>query len=1229
VRSDGPGTRHSVSGPSASIALVPDESRPRAPWNVADADEATVADLSVSAGVDSVVARALVLRGVNTPGSAHRFLTPDLTRDWRDPDALPGMPECADAVAEAVRAGKRIVVFGDFDVDGLTAAAVACRGLSALGGTVTAVVPHRFEEGYGLSDAAVARVLGLDPQLVVTVDCGISSAREVGMLRAAGVDVVVTDHHEPGEGVPQGVPLCDPKHGESGFDGLAGAGVALKLVAAVGTRLGEPDAWRELTDLATIGTIGDIVPLLDENRALVADGLERIRRGPRPALAALCQIAGVDASAITSDRVAYGLAPRLNAAGRIADPAEALELLLTDDPERARIRAHALDQYNTARQAAEADLSALALASAEQRFTPGTRALVLSGEGWHEGVRGIVASRIVGRFGVPAIVFSIEDGEARGSGRSVGGVDLHAALTRCPGLTRFGGHAAAVGCTLPADALPEFAAALQAVLAELPADAFERRLTVEAEIHLHEATRELAASLSALEPFGQDNPRPLLGTRGVFFNGASLVGKEKEHLRFQAYDGVSSVPAICFRCPDAADLVKHDAAVDLAFSLESDTWQGRDRVQLMVRRIFAHTAPADAPAAELVTELFADAERILARGEYEGIADAESFHTKLAGVSFEGRPDVVARLEPAAPLRLVRQPDNEYDPNAIAILDTAGDQVGFFNRRLAAALAPEIDRGAAYVVSVTEVTGGEEGASLGVNVLVEREGAAEQFERDAEARRERRAQLALLGPGELDAAIADALIGNRTPHAAQREALAHLAAGRSCLTVMATGRGKSFIFQSHAARIALTRGEASVFVYPLRALVADQAFHLEEAFDALGLEVRLITGETAPGGRDELFAALADGSVDVLLTTPEFLERHAVRFADSGRVRFVVIDEAHHVGLARAGHRPAYSRLGEALEVLGSPVVCAVTATASGEVAAVIRETLGTRELVLDDTRRDNLRVADRRGLSDKVPHLSALAARGEKLIVYVNSRDQSVAIAQKLRESSPHLAMRTAFYNGGMSRASRHAVERAFREGEITAIVATSAFGEGVDIPDVRHVALFHLPFNRVEFNQMCGRAGRDGATSTVHLLFGQRDGTLNDLILESACPDLDDLRALYAALRGRALAAEAGWVEATNADLADDVRRLRPRTRLNDRGVSTGIGIFREVGLVTGEGAGAYRRLALLPVEGKVELTSAVRYQEGLEERDEFSDFRTWVLGAPADQLLAAFDRPILPSA
>ena len=321
---------------------------------------------------------------------------------------------------------------------------------------------------------------------------------------------------------------------------------------------------------------------------------------------------------------------------------------------------------------------------------------------------------------------------------------------------------------------------------------------MDAEVHLWQATRELAAGLSALEPFGCANPKPTLVSRGVFMNGRSLVGRDQAHFKFEAYDGVASVPAIAFRCPDAASLAANDAAVDVLYSLDTDTWQGRERVQLMVRRIVPHLAPADAPAAELVEELFADAERILARGEYEGIADAESFHTKLAGVSFEGRQDVVARLEPGAVLRVVRQPDNPYDANAIALLDPTGEQVGFFNRRLAAALAPEIDGGVAFDVTVTEVTGGEGGASRGVNVLVSRTARPTEAERDAEARAARRAQLAALdGAGARRRARPRA---HRRRHAARRAARGARAPRRGALVPRRDGDRPRQVAHLPAAR---------------------------------------------------------------------------------------------------------------------------------------------------------------------------------------------------------------------------------------------------------------------------------------------------------------------------------------------------------------------------------------------------------------------------------------------
>lgn len=1196
------------------------------PWIIRPLDEVLVERLSRETGLSAVAVGIMVGRGQRSADSISRFLKPQLDVEWLSPSLIPGMDEAADAVASAMHSGKRILVFGDFDLDGVSAAAVTARGLLAMGGRISAIVPHRFDEGYGLTTAAIARILTYDPGMVITVDCGISARDEVAALRDAGVEVVVTDHHEPSELVPPGVPVADPKLDTDGPGrDLAGAGVALKLVHAVGERLGYPGVWRSLTDIAMLGTIADIVPLSGENRALVADGVARMQLDPRPALKALCAVAEVDTAHFTSDSVAFALAPRLNASGRLADPQVSLDLLLSDDSDEAHVHATALDEYNRMRQQIESELSADAIELANRTYT-GERCLVLAGAGWHDGVKGIVASRLSKRFGVPTFLFSVEDGVARGSARSVGSVDLFAAVSACSDvLERFGGHEAAVGLTLPAGSLGEFTSRLLTVLDALPAEQFVSALEIDAVVELGEVSVELGVELAQLGPFGHGNPRPLLAAESVFMNDRSRVGRDLGHLKFTAFDGVSTVPAIAFRCPDIERAESKVTPVDVAFELSVDEWRGRRRAQMLVRDIRDTSTRTDDASADFIDELFEHADESLVREEYAGIGDANSFFTKLSGVTFDNRQDVIELLQAGDPLRLVREPDNEFDPMACAVHDAHGSMVGYLNRRLAAAIAPLVDGGVAYDVEVADVTGGSADRAWGLNVILSKRGADVDAAALSERRETRRAALAQLADDELERELTRCFIGEGSLHDAQIESLESLARGVNTLTVMATGRGKSLIFHLHAAREALKRNCASVFIYPLRALVADQSFHLAEVFADVGLSVQTVTGETSAGERDSAFGRLATGQLDVVLTTPEFFYFHRQRFAQAGRVRFVVVDEAHHVGLSRAGHRPAYAQLGECFSAIGGPTVLAVTATASDGVALSIRERLGIERVVLDPTVRSNLHVVNGRGTRDKDAVIAKIVDDGGKVVIYVNSRDASVRIARMLRKRCADIAWKTAFYNGGLSRSVRHAVESAFRSGDVRVVVATSAFGEGVNIPDIRDVVLYHLPFNEVEFNQMSGRAGRDGSPARVHLLFGEKDALINERILGSQAPSRDDLAALYRVLRELSQHQGDGF-EATNAELATGAQRLGGS--LDERGVSSALGILRELGLVGGEGYGTLRRLTIVPSTTKVELSSSLRYAEAQQEIDEFTQFKTWVMTSDEEELLARFNRPILPS-
>lgn len=1207
-------------------------------------DESLVLTLVEELGLSPVLARVLVVRGITSPARAQKFLNPNLSTDWLDPLLIAGMEAVVKRVVSAVENNQRIVVFGDYDLDGISASALLARGLRQLGARADVVLPSRLEDGYGLSATSIGYIMAFQPELVVTVDTGISSAPEVAELVALGVDVAITDHHEPGDLIPVGVPVANPKldsnygvpvsEGGCGCD-LAGAGVALKLLQAVGARLGSADVWLDYIDIATLGTVADVMPLLGENRALVKAGIEKCNTNPHVGIEALAMQAGLSRGSISSERVSFSLAPRLNAAGRVATPVDALNLLMTDDYTEATRYADILAERNTQRQETESELHQAVLAQIDATYN-GERAIVLAGEGWHDGVKGIVASRVAERYGVPSILCSIENGVAVGSGRSVGSVDLFSALEACSAhLVRWGGHFAAAGLAVEMSKFDAFRQDFLAYLNALPAEQFVTTKTADVLLHLDEVSVDLAEQLRLLEPFGSQNPKPLFLSRGITIKNQNCVGRNGQHLKFQAYEHGVTQQAIYFRCPDIESRLLANETADMAFQLEYDEYQGRKRANILVQDLNVLQPPdlVIEGRSAFIAELFERAEETVARKEYDGILDAPSFNTKLAGVTFEGRQELIANLQPDDQLELRRDPNNAYDSCACAVWSTRlNKQLGFLNKNLAAVIAPAIDEGKRYTIELSGVTGGVDGQSYGVNVMLSRTDILFAAEDHATYRMRKRAELEQKGVEELEEELVRHFIGDYALHAAQADSLAALEAKINTLTVMATGRGKSLIFHLHAAKMALIHKKASVFVYPLRALVTDQAYHLERTFSEIGLSIAVVTGESSETARAESFEALRSGQLDVVLTTPEFLHFHANRFAEADRVGFVVVDEAHHIGQARAGNRPAYAQLHKAMEKLGHPVTLAVTATASDEVADRICESLFINNRVLDPSERHNLIIQDQRNSGRKEQYITDIARQGDKVVIYVNSRKESVDLARNLRKSIPEIAWKTAFYNGGLAQPSRQEIERRFRTGDIKVVVATSAFGEGVNIPDVRHVVLYHLPFSDVEFNQMAGRGGRDGAPANVHLLFGEKDAQINENILQGLAAPRESMVAIFQVLRNISHD-EGESFTITNEVLAERANELARRSntfkmRLNERAVSVALGVFRELGFIATEGNSSARRISMLPTTDKVELNASVRYAEGLEEIADFASFKSWVLDADPQDLLDRFNKPILPS-
>ena len=531
-----------------------------------------------------------------------------------------------------------------------------------------------------------------------------------------------------------------------------------------------------------------------------------------------------------------------------------------------------------------------------------------------------------------------------------------------------------------------------------------------------------------------------------------------------------------------------------------------------------------------------------------------------------------------------------------------------------------MDAGARYGARVASLTGGTSTGEFkhrGVNVVIEREAFGVQLQRTDPATQRPGVEADAAETGEL---VRSALIGLSAPHEAQRAVLERVEAGKNTLAVLGTGRGKSFCFQYAAAMRAFTGGGKTLVVYPLRALANDQYEALRRTLEPLGLRFFRANGSIDSDEREDLFAALREGSWDVVLATPEFLEFHREALRGRSTPSFVVVDEAHH--LAESRHRPAYSRLSATIASLGNPPVLALTATAGDETFRRIVDDLRIESWVIDPTVRANLHVADARGTKDKIGYLtelfSAPESPREKGIIYCHSRPEVTKVAQRLRK---HLGNTVMFYHGKMPNAERLEVERLFREGALRVVVATSAFGEGIDLPDVRNVVLFHLNFDSGEFNQQAGRAGRDGSPAEIHLLYGPQDRTLNEFLIDLDAPPLERLREIYRGLRGLA---RDGLVRGGNTEIAGTLEIDRVR----DRTIDAALRIFSDSRLIEVGEDDDGRFVRFLAVSGRIEMERNERYAEGEATREAFLRFCELALFAPAETLERVLNRPIYPS-
>ena len=588
-------------------------------WNIrclTAVEQETQQQLERELNISSAAARMLVVRGIQTADEARQFIRPSLDK-LHDPFLMKDMDKAVERLHQAITQGEKILIYGDYDVDGTTAVAVMYRFLSGIGNrtampignrntddepisdiryplpAIDYYIPDRYTEGYGVSTQGIDYASAQGCGLIITLDCGIKAVEKVAYAASKGIDVIVCDHHTPGDELPQAIAVLNMKRDDCPYPykDLSGCGVGFKLAQAYTQKYGLPfENLVPLLQLLAMSIASDIVPITGENRILAHFGIQQLNKAPFTGLSAIMQVAGIESKKLTINDLVYKIGPRINACGRMKSGRAAVELLLTDDPDFARQQAEEVNHHNEDRRDCDTETTKEALAQLQDDPTfANRRSTVVYAPHWHKGVVGIVASRLTETYYRPTIVLTAgENGIISGSARSVGGFDIYAAIDSCLDLlTNFGGHKYAAGLSMHIDNLPAFCERFEHYVAtHIREDQLQPTLQIEAELQLGDITKQFYNVLRHLEPFGPGNPRPLFVSRRLInHRDTRAVGKEREHLRLDVTDRINAITGIAFGRADMADYIQNGNAVDICYELNENTFNHHTSIQMMVQDI--------------------------------------------------------------------------------------------------------------------------------------------------------------------------------------------------------------------------------------------------------------------------------------------------------------------------------------------------------------------------------------------------------------------------------------------------------------------------------------------------------------------------------------------------------------------------------------------------------------------------------------------------------------------
>ena len=554
-------------------------------WEIYQTNEEKVEKLQEKYKLNRLLSTLLTNRGITEEAEITKFLNPKRS-DFYDPFGMPDMEKAAERILKAIKDKEQIIIYGDYDVDGITSVTVLKSFLEERGIQVNVYIPNRLNEGYGLNKTAMEEIAKQGNKLMITVDCGITAVDEVEYAKTFGIETIITDHHEPAEELPKAIAVVDAKRKDNKYEcrNLAGVGVVFKLIQALSIKLGlDPKEYLKYLDIVCVGTISDIVPLTDENRVIVKLGLKLVEQTKNLGLKEILQSCGY--SKINSTTISFGVAPRINACGRMGHQEEALNLLLSKEENEVKELTQKINEYNKTRQEIEKNIYNEAVEQIEKEGLDTKNTIVVSGKGWHHGVIGIVSSKITELYFKPSILLCEEDGECKGSGRSIPGFDLHEALMECNDtIDKFGGHAMAVGINIKKEKVEEFKEEFEKIAKEKEVDKIIAILNLDAEIKLDDVNKEMVDSLKELEPFGEANKMPIFAFRNLKIDSIRSLSEGK-HLRLSVKDNKNIINAIGFNMGVLADTYRIGDRVDIAGNLEINSFNGVDSIQINIKDI--------------------------------------------------------------------------------------------------------------------------------------------------------------------------------------------------------------------------------------------------------------------------------------------------------------------------------------------------------------------------------------------------------------------------------------------------------------------------------------------------------------------------------------------------------------------------------------------------------------------------------------------------------------------